>query len=800
MKHFYSCILCVFLWNLSAQQVTIVDETNLDPVAGVAIFNLVKTKTNISNFDGQISLARFQSFERIYFQHISYHRESILKSKIGDTIFLTPKSTNLNEIVISASKFEQSKKEVPQKIISIDAQEIEQATPQTSADLLANSAGVFVQKSQLGGGSPMIRGFSTNRVLITVDGVRLNNAIFRGGNVQNVISINPFNIQNTEVILGAGSVIYGSDAIGGVMNFYTTTPELSQLNSPQFSTKSNLRYSFANNEKTAQVGLNVGLNKWGFHTSMSFSDFGDLRMGRTEIQQYLTPFYVTQQNGQDITMPNHNPRVQKFTNYNQFHAAQKILYKPTESLNLDFGLHYATTSDIPRYDRLALQSTAENLNYAEWSYGPQKWLLANLQLTKLSSKSNLYDKIKTTIAYQNFGESRISRKFNDLNQKNRTEKVQAVSLNLDLDKTITDKMNISYGAEYIHNKINSEGLSINLENSSVERIASRYPDDSQWSSLASYLSLKYKPTNKFTFQSGIRYNVITINADLSGNAQFYALPFADLSLETSALTATAGIAWEQSKTLLWKFNTSTAFRAPNIDDVGKVFDSQPGVVVLPNPNLKPEYAYGAELGLNMNFDDSLLLDISSYYTYLDNAMIRDHYVVNGLSQLMYDGEISTTQSIQNSSKAWIYGFEFGLNARFSRALELRSQFSLTKGQQRNTNNANVPVRHVAPAFGNTHIIWKHNKITLDGYLNYNSGLRRSDISSELSPHLFALDSNGNPCVPSWLTFNFRTQYEFNDTISFVGGIENISNEGYRPYASGISGPGTNLIFSITYKN
>ena len=800
MKHFYSYILCVFLWNLSAQQVTIVDETNLDPIAGVAVFNLVKTKTNISNLDGQISLARFQGFERIYFQHISYHRESILKSKIGDTIFLTPKSTNLNEIVISASKFEQSKKEVPQKIISIDAQEIEQATPQTSADLLANSAGVFVQKSQLGGGSPMIRGFSTNRVLITVDGVRLNNAIFRGGNVQNVISINPFNIQNTEVILGAGSVIYGSDAIGGVMNFYTITPELSQLNSPQFSTKSNLRYSSANNEKTAQVGLNVGLNKWGFHTSMSFSDFGDLRMGRTEIQQYLTPFYVTQQNGQDITMPNHNPRVQKFTNYNQFHAAQKILYKPTESLNLDFGLHYATTSDIPRYDRLALQSTAENLNYAEWSYGPQKWLLANLQLTKLSSKSNLYDKIKTTIAYQNFGESRISRKFNDLNQKNRTEKVQAVSLNLDLDKTITDKMNISYGAEYIYNKINSEGLSINLESSSVERIASRYPDDSQWSSLASYLSLKYKPTNKFTFQSGIRYNVITINADLSGNAQFYALPFADLSLDTSALTATAGIAWEQSKTLLWKLNTSTAFRAPNIDDVGKVFDSQPGVVVLPNPNLKPEYAYGAELGLNMNFDDSLLLDISSYYTYLDNAMIRDHYVVNGLSQLMYDGEISTTQSIQNSSKAWIYGFEFGLNARFSRALELRSQFSLTKGQQRNTNNDNVPVRHVAPAFGNTHIIWKHNKITLDGYLNYNSGLSRSDISSELSPHFFALDSNGSPCVPSWLTFNFRTQYEFNDTISFVGGIENISNEGYRPYASGISGPGTNLIFSITYKN
>ena len=105
----------------------------------------------------------------------------------------------------------------------------------------------------------MIRGFSTNRVLITVDGVRLNNAIFRGGNVQNVISINPFNVENTEVILGAGSVIYGSDAIGGVMNFYTTTPQLSNTKSPGVSTKSNLRYSSASSEKTAQIGLNIGL-------------------------------------------------------------------------------------------------------------------------------------------------------------------------------------------------------------------------------------------------------------------------------------------------------------------------------------------------------------------------------------------------------------------------------------------------------------------------------------------------------------------------------------------------------------
>ena len=164
MKYFYSCFLGFFVWTLAAQKIVIVDETNSEPITGAVVYNLVKTKTNISNFDGEVSVIRFQSFERIYFQHILYHRESQLKSKLSDTIFLSPKSTNLNEIVISASKFEQNKKEVPQKIISLDAQAIESANPQTSADLLASSGRVFVQKSQMGGGSPMIRGFSTNRV------------------------------------------------------------------------------------------------------------------------------------------------------------------------------------------------------------------------------------------------------------------------------------------------------------------------------------------------------------------------------------------------------------------------------------------------------------------------------------------------------------------------------------------------------------------------------------------------------------------------------------------------------------
>lgn len=800
MKQFFICLISIFFVQVSAQQVIVVDKTNTQPIVGVAVFNLFKTKTNISNFDGEISISRFQSFEKVYFQHLAYHKEVILKSKLIDTIFLTPKSLDLNEVVVSASKFKQNQKEVPQKIISLNAKTIARSAPQTSADMLGQTGRVFIQKSQLGGGSPMIRGFSTNRVLVTVDGVRLNNAIFRGGNVQNVISINPFNIQNTEVILGAGSVIYGSDAIGGVMNFYTTKPELSSTKNPLVKTKSTVRYSSANNEKTAHVGLNVGLKKWGFHSSMSFSDFDDLKMGETNNQTYLTPFYVTQRNGEDMVMPNHMPRIQKFTNFNQFHAAQKVLFKPSERLTFDFGLHYSTTSDYGRYDRLLVLDNENLPKYAEWNYGPQDWLMANLQLTKLSSSSNLYDKVISTIAYQEFGESRKSRKFNTPNRRIRTENVDAFSINIDLEKSISEKANIAYGTEYIFNKISSKGISIHLPSNTVQRVASRYPNGAHWTSLATYTRLKYKPNPKLTLQTGVRYNLVSIRANLTSNSAFFDFPFSNANLETNALTATAGMTWQQNNMFLWKLNASSAFRAPNIDDIGKVFDSQPGMIVVPNDQLEPEHAYGGELGLTINFDNTVLLDFSTFYTYLNNAMIRDDFTLDGQSQILYDGELSTIQAVQNSSEATIYGFEAGLRAQFTKSLELTSQFNISQGAQKNSAGIETPVRHVAPAFGDVHVLYRGGKITLDGYINYNFDMESKDISNELSSHLFAKDEFGEAYAPSWLTFNLRTQYQYSKTISLMGAIENISNVGYRPYASGISAPGTNLIFAITYNN
>ena len=142
----------------------------------------------------------------------------------------------------------------------------------------------------------MIRGFSTNRLLLSVDNVRMNNAIFRGGNLQNVISIDPFSVQNTEVILGAGSVIYGSDAIGGVMNFYTRKPQLSLSDSLAFNANVITRYATASNEKSGHIDLNLGWKKWASYTSISYTDFDDLKMGKSGPNDYLRQEYVETSN------------------------------------------------------------------------------------------------------------------------------------------------------------------------------------------------------------------------------------------------------------------------------------------------------------------------------------------------------------------------------------------------------------------------------------------------------------------------------------------------------------------------
>ena len=790
------------MWTITgfSQNLTIIDENN-KPVIGASIFS------DLSNYEttdknGNVSLDKFSRSDTLTIKQYGFKEEKLPKSKLKNTLILLYDNELLDEVVISASKFSQKFREVPKKVTQINRSMIEFTNPMTSADLLERGGYVYIQKSQLGGGSPMIRGLSTNRLVLSVDGVRLNNAIFRSGNIHNVISISPMNIENTEVIMGSASVLYGSDAIGGVMNFYTKKAKLSNDSNPNIQININSRYSSASNEKMYHIDFNYGLEKIAFLSSFSKSDFDDLTMGIHGPSDYLRPNYVTQNSaGDDVLVTNSKPRVQRNTGYSQTNFMQKVLYEPNEDLSIDIGIHFSKTGNIPRYDRLIRTNENEGLYYSEWYYGPQEWLLINSQLTFIPKETKFYDELKFGSSFQRFSESRNSRRFSDSFLKSREEELDIFSLNLDFFKKISENSNITYGLEMIENKVGSFAKSINISDLSETPISTRYPDNSSLNSLGLYINYKTKIIEDVFFQSGVRYSSTVLKSDLSQNNIYYDFMYENTTLENGAFVGGIGLSWVRNIYNNWKFNINTAFRSPNIDDLAKVFDSEPGSVVVPNPDLKPERSFGLEFGGYFRTKNNIELDFSSYVTYLYNSFIRDDFTLsNGVSEIIYDGELSQIQALQNSSKSFIYGIEFGINMFLNKNFRMKSQHNLIAGYELDDLPFGMPVRHIPPNYGNFHLIYNNGDFTIDTYLNYNSKISFNNLaeSERAKPYMYALDENGNPYSPSWMTFNVRSKYSFSKMLNINFTVENITNKLYRPYSSGISAPGLNFIFSLSY--
>ena len=785
-----------------AQEIRILDLDTQERLGNVAVYNKEKTKTAISDFEGLVDLTDFGRNERITFSLMGYQPWETTKNQIlkrDSRVYLVLDPEQLEEVVMSISKWEQQLKDIPQKVASIPARDIAFTNPQTAADLLQNSGQVFVQKSQLGGGSPLIRGFATNRLLLSVDGVRMNTAIFRGGNIQNVISIDPYTIANTEVIFGPGSVIYGSDAIGGVMNFFTRPAFFSGKDSLLLQGNANYRFASANGEQTIHADVNVGKKKWAFFTSATFNNFGDLIMGSHGPDEYLRPFYVTQVNGTDAIVTNANPKKQRPTGYDQVNLMQKVAYKPNSNWRYDLGLYFTKTSSFSRYDRLIRpDESGAGLLSAEWYYGPQKWFMGNFQVYK-QGRGKFYDGIKLTAAYQQFEESRNDRDFQDPILNRTAEKVDAFSGNIDFENKKLGNLSLYYGTEYILNKVQSDGSQLNVETATLSDAASRYPDGSSWQTLAGYVNGEYKLKPNLTLLGGMRYSHVWLVADF--DTTFYPFPFTDTRLENGALTGSIGMSWFPKEDWQITLNGSTGFRSPNIDDVGKVFDSEPGSVVVPNPDLLPEYAYNAEIGIMKNIKDKLVLKGAAYYTYLVDALVRRDFTFNGQREIVYNGELSNVQAIQNAARAYVYGFELGFDASLTSVLSLRGNLTITDGIEEDDSGVDTPARHVAPTFGDLHLVWKKQGWMADFFLNYNGELEFDDLafSERNKPFLYAVDENGNPFSPSWYTLNFRSQWQASPTVRFSATLENITDQRYRSYSSGIAAPGINAILGIHIK-
>lgn len=705
---------------------------------------------------------------------------------------------DLDEIVISATRWKQFTGDIPNKISSISPSDVTLQNPQTAADLLGISGSVFIQKSQQGGGSPMIRGYATNRLLYTVDGVRMNTAIFRGGNIQNVINIDPFSIARTEVLFGTGSTLYGSDAIGGVMSFQTLKPIFSTSKKILFSGSLVNRYSSANNEQTSHVDINVGGKKWAAITSFTHWNFDNLRQGSSGPKEYIKPYYVQRLNDEDIITTQDNSLLQIPSAYSQQNMMQKIRYAPSKNIEFQYAAIYSETSTYGRYDR---HNRVKNglLRYGEWNYGPQKWLMNHVTMN-LTREYYLFDELRLDMALQSFQESRLSRSLNKTDKECQSEFVDAYSLNLDLSKTFDVRHTLFYGVEYIFNDVTSKGETENIINSTIIKSASRYPASS-WQSAALYLNNEYRLNTKQNIQLGVRYNIYQLNADFTENRAYYPLPFKTAKLNNGALTGTIGTVYKPIRSWVIKANIGTAFRSPNVDDIGKLFDSTDKTVTIPNRNLKAEYVYNFDVGVSKTIAEMIKIEVTGYYSLLKDALVRRNFKLNGEDSIMYDGVMSKVKAIQNAAEATTYGVQGNMEIRLKDGFSIISTINIQTGEEELDDGTISPSRHAAPTFGTIRLNYKKDKLRCQLYSQFQAEKSACDMPLEESEkdEIYAKDSFGNNYSPAWITLNAKLDYAINKSISISSGLENISDIRYRPYSSGISAPGRNFILSVKAK-
>lgn len=700
------------------------------------------------------------------------------------------------EVVVSASRWQESASSVSRYIAGLTIQDIRERNPQTTADLLESTGEVFMQRSQQGGGSPRLRGFAANSVLMVIDGIRMNNAIYRSGNLHNLNSVDAFSLASSEVLFGPGSVQYGSDAMGGVLVFSTKAP-ITGLANALLLPGGAIRYSSGNNEATGNAELHYASQNIGSYSSITVSSFGDLRSGGNfpaDNPEFGKRTWVVERfNGSDTAVANDQPLVQKYSGYDQVNALQKVRIDLGSHLHATYMGLFTTTSDIPRYDRLVETTDNGIPRSAEWYYGPQSWTLQSLTVNGKNLGSIANDFV-LTVAGQWLSESRNIRRFKSPWLRSQVEHVRVLSLNADARLPLSDdelERDLYYGFELSFQDVESTGTEYNID-SMLERPAiTRYPNGGTDVNMhAAYVQLRYGVIDNLMAAAGVRGTLYSLHSVIVPD-NLFPYPFTSFDITTGAINASAGLSWQPTQSIVWHANVASGFRSPNVDDAAKIFDSAPGILIVPNSNLMPVDILTAETGFSYNFVANHRVSGSIFQSWLANAMEVRPSNLNGLDTVFYDGLPSAVMASVNIGEARLYGFHLsltGVKGQVSYAVKA------TYFTGRDITN-DIPIRHTAPAFGMVRISWTATDALTLSAENRWAGAWTPDMISPLSEASAGIQYPQGG-LNGWNVSTLRASLRIPWGVILQAAVENLFDLQYRPAQSGISASGRQLVLAI----
>lgn len=639
-----------------------------------------------------------------------------------DTIYAYPA-----EVVVTAQRQAWNSFKLPGITTVLKAQDLKKQAARTVPEALQGMPGIFLQKTNHGGGSAFLRGLTGQQTLLLVDGVRLNNATFRSGPNQYLNTLDPAWVGRIEVMQGSGSVEYGSDAIGGVIQ--VLTHQLSTSPSLYWQPEASFKWMNSGMETSVQAASTVSGPRWALRTEAAYRNFGDLIAGRGIGRQ--TP-----------------------TGYTQWSYAGKGLVKLSRRLTASFLWQDLEQQHVPLYHKVRL----ENFSFNEFE--PQR---RNLGYVRLSREWDLKwaRQLELTASRQYLIEGRTSQKNNQTKRVDETDKTLTHGLQLSLRSDLTQVWQMQTGLDWYTDAVRSNKTEVDTGTGQAVQKRGLYPDRSRMNSLSAY-NLHTFNWPRLSLSAGVRYQAfrITIPDENIGLSE----------ISPSAWVGNLGASWALNTRLRLFAAVASAFRAPNIDDLGTL-----GIVdfryELPNQQLSPEKSRSAELGLKWSSHRGQAR-ISGYYLALDDLI----------------GRISTGDTIQsypvfnkaNIAQAYVKGLEAQFKYQLHRYWHLVGHGSYTFGQNL---SAHEPLRRIPPFNGRLQLSfvpkghWEYRLETL--FATEQNRLAAADKSDN------RINPNG---TPGWQIVNLGLWYRFKQ-VSVAAELHNLFNEAYRTHGSGVDGLG-----------
>lgn len=644
-----------------------------------------------------------------------------------------------------------------------DDQSLAEQASRTVPEALWNAPGVFVQQTNHGGGSPILRGMIGPQNLILIDGVRLNNSVYRTGPLQYLNLVDPLSIESLEVLRGPGSVLYGSDAMGGVIQVVPLATV--DRDTSEFEADGNLllRSASANLQRTGHVDLSAGIDDVDFLAGATYSLFDDLSAGREE-------------------------GLQPHSGYDQYSTIGRFEYEIPEGELM--GSLSSVTYLMTNIDRAGRTDKLYDRNSLGF-YDNTDHLVFARQFLRLRP---IETDVTLTLSYQNFFERKDSLIVADdyITEVSATrDEVTVNTLGMDLQLhtwLMEHRLHLQYGGMWYRDWVGADRMTRDTHQPWWEPSAvASYPNDSTYDNFGAFLLVEGDPlstSDGHILRLGLGYRLHGMGGQAPAREGIEAAEFSHLG---HVFLASAQYLFREDATVALTF--SQGFRAPNLmesvllGDTGKHFH-------VPNDDLIPEQSDTFELLARGRYGP-LTIGCTGYVSLLHDLIEREPTTWNGQSEI---GGKDVAWNV-NGGDGLLWGAEGEIGLDLGGGFSLAANLTYTWGEENVPDGPDEPLTRIPPLFGQ--LTFRYDTpLTLDWFGFAEMFLRAANDQDRLSPEDETDVRIPEGGTPGWWTLNLRAGVTVYDHLRLGLAVENLLDEDYKFHGSGLFSPGTNAILSL----